>query len=302
VKNKISSFVLFALLFGVSGTAQVGIGTTAPDANAILDVSSSSQGFLPPRMTNSQISAIASPVAGLTVFCTDCDCGAGAIYAYAGGGWHSVGITPIFLTSCGSTQTYYHVCAAGYTWLDRNLGASRVAQSSTDYQAYGSLYEWGRQSDSHQCITWTATNAGTPVNGTTTTQCSGGTCVNALFVVTYINWNNSDLPLLWTYPKAANDPCPSGYRVPWHTELQALDNSFSPNNMTGAFASPVKMPVSGYRNYNNGVLDYMSSRGFYWSSSFNGSTDAQYLYFTSDLSTMTSNQRAFGFSVRCIAQ
>ena len=41
--------------------AQVGIGTSAPLANAILDLDSTTQGFLPPRMTQAQMSAIASP-------------------------------------------------------------------------------------------------------------------------------------------------------------------------------------------------------------------------------------------------
>lgn len=38
------------LLLGVAGTlwAQVGIGTTNPDASAALDVTSSDKGFLPP--------------------------------------------------------------------------------------------------------------------------------------------------------------------------------------------------------------------------------------------------------------
>jgi len=42
-----------------------------------------------------------------------------------------------------STLHYGTVLGAdGNCWLDRNLGASRVAQSSTDYLAYGSLYQW----------------------------------------------------------------------------------------------------------------------------------------------------------------
>lgn len=40
--------------------------------------------------------------------------------------------------------------ATGKVWMDRNLGASRVATSSTDTSAYGDLYQWGRGSDQHQ--------------------------------------------------------------------------------------------------------------------------------------------------------
>jgi hypothetical protein len=41
----------------------------------------------------------------------------------------------------------------GKTWMDRNLGASQVATSSTDVNAYGDLYQWGRGADGHQCRT-----------------------------------------------------------------------------------------------------------------------------------------------------
>jgi hypothetical protein len=36
-------------------------------------------------------------------------------------------------------------------WMDRNLGASRVAQSPDDNLAYGDLYQWGRFADGYQC-------------------------------------------------------------------------------------------------------------------------------------------------------
>ncbi|MBE8189724.1 MAG: hypothetical protein HAW58_02385 [Candidatus Thioglobus sp.] len=35
-------------------------------------------------------------------------------------------------------------------WMDRNLGAQRVARSSTDADAFGYLYQWGRAADGHQ--------------------------------------------------------------------------------------------------------------------------------------------------------
>jgi len=49
-----------------------GFGTSTPDNSAKLDVSSTTQGFLPPRMTETQRDAISSPVAGLVVWCTNC--------------------------------------------------------------------------------------------------------------------------------------------------------------------------------------------------------------------------------------
>jgi len=47
------------------------IGTTAPDASAILDLTSTTKGLLLPRMTKTERDAIGSPVAGLAVYQTD---------------------------------------------------------------------------------------------------------------------------------------------------------------------------------------------------------------------------------------
>jgi len=47
------------------------VGTTTDIASSKLTVESTTQGFLPPRMTNAQRLAIASPAVGLMVYCTD---------------------------------------------------------------------------------------------------------------------------------------------------------------------------------------------------------------------------------------
>ena len=49
---------------GLIVSGQTGIGTAAPNAAALLDVFSTTQGFLPPRMTNAQETAIGTNVAG----------------------------------------------------------------------------------------------------------------------------------------------------------------------------------------------------------------------------------------------
>lgn len=66
------SFLFLVLsLFVTSGNAQVGIGTTTPNASSLLDITSTSKGLLPPRMTTAQRTAIASPANGLMVYDTD---------------------------------------------------------------------------------------------------------------------------------------------------------------------------------------------------------------------------------------
>jgi len=52
--------------------AQVGVGISTPNAAAALDVSSTSQGLLPPRMTLAQRNAISNPPAGLLLWCSNC--------------------------------------------------------------------------------------------------------------------------------------------------------------------------------------------------------------------------------------
>jgi uncharacterized coiled-coil DUF342 family protein len=46
----------------------------------------------------------------------------------------------------------------GKIWMDRNLGATKVASSYDDSQSYGDLYQWGRGNDGHQCRNSTTTS------------------------------------------------------------------------------------------------------------------------------------------------
>lgn len=62
-------FIILPTLF----FAQVGIGTTSPDASAMLDVSSTSKGFLPPRLAltgTTDVATILTPATGLMVYNT----------------------------------------------------------------------------------------------------------------------------------------------------------------------------------------------------------------------------------------
>jgi hypothetical protein len=52
----------------IDRNGNVGIGTTAPEATAILHVASSTKGFLPPRLSTTQRNAITSPAEGLMIY------------------------------------------------------------------------------------------------------------------------------------------------------------------------------------------------------------------------------------------
>jgi len=68
-----SHLILFIVAFNFSSSAQVGVGTTSPDASSMLDVQSTTKGMLVPRMDTSQRTGIVTPADGLLVYDTDTD-------------------------------------------------------------------------------------------------------------------------------------------------------------------------------------------------------------------------------------
>ncbi|MEI6679532.1 MAG: fibronectin type III domain-containing protein, partial [Mariniphaga sp.] len=64
--------VLFTNAFSQNIGVAINSDGSAPNNSSILDVSSATKGFLPPRMTNAQKLAIASPATGLIVWCSNC--------------------------------------------------------------------------------------------------------------------------------------------------------------------------------------------------------------------------------------
>jgi uncharacterized protein (TIGR02145 family) len=182
--------------------------------------------------------------------------------------------------------------STGKTWMDRNLGASQVATSSTDAAAYGDLYQWGRLADGHQCRT----------SPTTTQLSSSDVPGHGDFITTNsspYDWRSPQNGNLWQGVNGVNNPCPDGYRVPTDSELNAERLSWSSNNAAGAFASPLKLSLAGLRRSSNGSLYGVGTGGGYWCSTVS-STDSRGLSFDSSNATMGSYARAFGGSVRCL--
>ncbi len=182
--------------------------------------------------------------------------------------------------------------ATGRTWMDRNLGASRAATSSTDAQAYGDLYQWGRAADGHQKRN----------SGTTSTLSSSDTPGHGDFILAPnepYDWRSPQNPNLWQGVDGVNNPCPPGYRLPTDAEWEEERQSWSSNNAAGAFASPLKLPVAGYRDSSSGSLGNVGSFGGYWSRTVDGSYSRR-LYFFSGNASVLSDDRARGRSVRCL--
>ena len=75
--------------FAQNGSVGINNNGSSPNSKAMLDVSSTTKGFLPPRMTYSQKTAIASPPAGLMVWCSNCG-PSGELQVYNGSIWTSL--------------------------------------------------------------------------------------------------------------------------------------------------------------------------------------------------------------------
>ena len=118
-------------------------------------------------------------------------------------------VIPLF--SSGSGDKIPTVTSAGQVWMDRNLGAIRVAGSTSDSLAYGWLYQWGRSADGHE-------SRSSPINSTTQIDDPNA----GFFISGYTDWRITPDSNLWSSESSPNNPCPAGFRLPieseWETE------------------------------------------------------------------------------------
>ena len=403
--------------------AQVGVGTTDPNASAALEVKSITKGFLQPRMTTAQRDLINSgtPAEGLTIYNTDTKC----LELYNGTDWISVcdgsvvttpppppngnltvanptyqgtsvidatgigyngeavpsastitvqltntvassqnyglsatdadsglvysasgtiaasasniaviltpnavvmpafesGFLSMTLTGASNTinlfsridiksipasaTTVKNVDYDGQTWMDRNLGARRVADAINDVFSYGNYYQWGRPADGHEITVWNGDTktAGRGLADVTTTLAGDAYPPHANFITSSSDWldnpANSNDDTLWSL--ANQGPCPANYHVPTFYEWDNADK-FNPgwDNNTDTYNSTLKLPSSGFRDRADGTLNTQGTHGHYWSSRIS-LTLANRLYFRSTVANANGYYtRAYGFTVRCI--
>jgi hypothetical protein len=97
-------FTVFIFLFTISTYAQIGIGTSSPDASARLQVdanaSTNAKGFLPPRVTATERTGVVSPATGLIVYQTD---GTKGFYYYDGTAWNLLTVATSAVPYTGAT-------------------------------------------------------------------------------------------------------------------------------------------------------------------------------------------------------
>jgi hypothetical protein len=85
MKKHLLTLVFLTILIGTNAQ-NVGIGTTSPNASALLDLNSTTRGLLLPRLNNTQMFGIQNPASGLVVFNTNYN----ELYHYNGASWHSI--------------------------------------------------------------------------------------------------------------------------------------------------------------------------------------------------------------------
>lgn len=120
------------LIAGATYAQNVGIGTKKPDESAILDLRSSSKGFLLPRLTEKQRNAIPAPAEGLMVYQTGTNQG---IYIYESGKWNN-------LSSLTGAATRFQNATIGTltpNYLLVGDASGNVASSTIYYDTNGNI-------------------------------------------------------------------------------------------------------------------------------------------------------------------
>ena len=283
----------------VKSGGNIGIHNTNPDASALLDLSSTTQGFLPPRMTLNQMTAISNPANGLLVFNTtenkfyafiedlnswkevlfgsgtvDLECPSFSVDHVTSGGVAPVNKSVIYgtVTNIPGEESK--------CWIAQNLGADHQAGSFDDSSEAAAGWYWqfnkkqGYKND----------------NSSTTPS----------WTITSID-ENSD----WT---SSEDPCTlelgGSWRLPTYTEWFNVDNANYWQNAYDPFDSDLKLHEAGFLHYSNGHILTRGTRGYYWSSTQYSTTLGWHFSFfeweSSDDCQMQYTEKAMGYSARCI--
>jgi hypothetical protein len=281
----------------VKSGGNVGIGTSAPHNSALVDMTSTTKGFLTPRMTQAQILQISNPANGFIVFCTSNN----KFYAYLEGAntWKEISYGSATISppsSCAPSITINHVEGAvapvtktvtygivdnipgepSKCWISSNLGADHQAYDQDDDLESSAGWYWqfnrmqGYKHDGY--------------NRTPNTTW-----------ITSINENSE-----WIAP---SDPCAlelgSGWRLPTSTEWTNVDAGGIWYDWNIPWNSALKMHAAG-EIYMDGAFWDRGSAGYYWSSSQSSNSVGWSLLFFSWDCTMDPCPKANGLTIRCL--
>ncbi len=119
IGNTVASSGSFTTL---SSTDKLNVGVNGNgEASALVEISSSSKGFLPPRMTAYQRNAIVSPVAGLVIWCTNCGA-SGELQVFNGAIWANMSGTAGSVVPTLSIGSDYQGGKVAYLLVSGDVG------------------------------------------------------------------------------------------------------------------------------------------------------------------------------------
>ncbi len=114
--------------------------------------------------------------------------------------------------------------------------------------------------------------------------------------------------------KTVYDPCPAGFCVPTGNLYYFMGNGNSRSMSTwddtnkgatwntGITGTALFFPASGDRSSSGGTLSNVGSHGYCWSTSPSSDGKVRYMYFNSNYWYWNNYYRAYGFSVRAVAE
>ena len=154
--------VSVCMIISIIAKSQVGIGTNSPNASAKLEVSSTTQGFLPPRLNYYQRTQIASPVAGLTIWCSNCG-SSGEMQVFNGNAWTNMtgGAASLQLLVVGDAYQggkVAYLLVSGDPGYDANTQHGLIAATSD--QSTGPGIRWYNGTNTTTGATGTAIGTG----------------------------------------------------------------------------------------------------------------------------------------------
>ena len=175
---------VMSLLMVLFLNAQVGIGIINPESSAMLDVTSTSKGFLPPRMTYAQRSTITSPAIGLIIFCTNCGSASvgGELQVFSGGIWRNLAGTAASFATPTIAST---IAASNISFTTATSGGNITSDGGSTISARGVCWSTSQNP--------TIANSKTIDAGTTGTFTSSltGLTLNTLYYVRSYATNSS---------------------------------------------------------------------------------------------------------------
>lgn len=281
-----SFFLCGFLLIFLEINAQVGVGVSATDIapSAQLEIKSTTKGLLLPRMTHTQRDAIATPTAGLVLWCTNCG-DVGELQVYNGSSWTNM--------TGGAVSAPTSVTIGSQVWQLKNLNVDRYRNGDPIPKV-------------EDGATWMSLTTGAYcyyMNDSATYAAAYGKLYN------------------WYAVNDSRGLAPTGYRVPSYNEWQTLiataggsglagpalketgtvywDTDPGSTNSTGFSARG-----GGFRDNNSGNFYYLRTFSYFWDATPQGGNTAYFHGPFSSGAHIIANKYPYtcGFSVRLIKE